>query len=338
MRHIITGGAGFTARHLTAALTKRNEHVVLFDIEPSGSNFPDLEYIRGDIRDSDDLTRLQLDSKDVVYHLAARQFHADVPVRNQQDWFADVNVTGTRRLLEAMKRAGATRLIFFSTDMTYGRPKEIPVRPYHPKHPIGPYGRSKLRAEQLIEWAVSDFRLRATIFRPRLIAGAGRLGILARLFSFIERDLPIPLVGSGSNRYQMVAVQDCVSAALEAMERDCPLGPFNLGSNEPPTVRMLLKEVIRRAGSRSKVFSIPAPLAQGSLSLLNFVGLPILHPEQFALANLDFVLDVSTTAAALGWNATRSDQDIVHEAYEHYLQNKPKRTHARFPRNREKEE
>jgi dTDP-glucose 4,6-dehydratase len=87
--------------------------------------------------------------------------------------------------------------------------------------------------------AVAEGWLNATIFRPRLIAGAGRLGILVKLFELIRRGLPVPMIGNGTNRYQMVAVEDCVSAALLAVE-GCPTGPFNLGSDAPPMVRDLL--------------------------------------------------------------------------------------------------
>jgi nucleoside-diphosphate-sugar epimerase len=64
-----------------------------------------------------------------------------------------------------------------------------------------------MRAEALIR-AASAEGIDATIFRPRLITGPGRLGILERLFRLIRAGLPVPLIGGGNNRYQMVSVQD----------------------------------------------------------------------------------------------------------------------------------
>jgi dTDP-glucose 4,6-dehydratase len=58
-----------------------------------------------------------------------------------------VNVGGTQAVLAAMKAVGAHRLVFFSTDMTYGLPDYLPVRPDHPQRPLGPYGKSKKAAE-----------------------------------------------------------------------------------------------------------------------------------------------------------------------------------------------
>ncbi len=315
MRHVITGGSGFTGRYLAAALVARGERVLVFDSDDSATTTPGTEFIRGDIREAGDLSRLHLDNGDVVYHLAARQFHAGVPRQNRDSWFSDVNVLGTQRLLEAMSTVGAKRLILFSTDMTYGIPDYTPVASSHPQRPIGPYGRSKVAAEALLVNANREFGLRPTIFRPRLISGAGRLGILSKLFRLIKAGLPVPLIGSGNNRYQMIGVEDCVTAALAAVDKDFPAGPFNLGSDNPPTIKELLTDLIARAGTRSIVLPTPAKPLQMTLSLLDKAGLTLLYPEQFAIAHIDYVLDTSETKKALNWTPKKSDMDIIFNAY-----------------------
>jgi len=286
---------------------------VVFDQQaPAASS---VEFVQGDVRNPSDLARLDLGPKDVVHHLAARQFHGGVPADGRDAWFADVNVTGTRHLLEAMQRGGAKQFVFFSTDMTYGRPKQTPVPADHPQSPIGPYGKSKRDAEALLRQAAGDFGLKATIFRPRLISGAGRLGILAKLFGLISRSLPVPMIGSGRNRYQMIAVEDCAAAAVRAAALGCPAGAFNLGSIDPPTVRALLSNVIQRAGSKSLLIPTPGYAVKRTLNLLDLAGLTLLYPEQYEIADLDYVLDTRLTTEALGWSPTRRDEDIVFEAY-----------------------
>jgi dTDP-glucose 4,6-dehydratase len=318
-RHIITGGSGFVGRHLAAALVARNKKVVIFDLSEPHSGPGGADYIRGDIRIAEDLAALQLSPADTVYHLAARQFHLATPNRHRDSWFSDVNVLGTRRLLDAAQKKGVAGLIYFSTDMTYGRPRPGLLTPDHPQNPIGPYGESKLAAERLIRAAGKSASLKATIFRPRLIAGAGRLGILKKLFMLIHRNLPVPLIGSGRNRYQMVAVEDCVAAALASVEHGFPAGPFNLGSAAPPTVRDLLSMLISRAGSRSKLLPIPAGLLRVPLALCDRLGIPLLYPEQYEIADLDCVLDISETEAALNWRPTRRDEDILYDAYWNFV-------------------
>ncbi|MDX3909587.1 MAG: NAD(P)-dependent oxidoreductase [Sphingobium sp.] len=315
-RHVITGGAGFVGSRLSAALIARGEDVVIFDSAPPAPG--QHRFVPGDIRNSDDLSKLDLQADDTVYHLAARQFHGPVPPQGREDWFAEVNRDGTRKLLDAMERGGAGRLVFFSTDMTYGRPDQSPVPATHRQAPIGPYGRSKLAAEQFIGEAMARSSLSATIFRPRLIAGTGRLGILAKLFRLIALGLPVPMIGAGRNHYQMIAVDDCVAAALQAVDRGLPPGPFNLGSESPPTVRALLADVIRRAGSRSVLIPTPARMVQAVLAGLDRIGMTLLYPEQYAIADLDYVLDTSRTRAVLDWSPTRSDTDIIFDAYRHF--------------------
>jgi dTDP-glucose 4,6-dehydratase len=313
MRHVITGGSGFVGARLAATLAARGEQVAIFDMVPPANT--SVAFIPGDVRNADNFRNLGLNGDDVVYHLAARQFHGVVPKTDRDAWFDDVNVGGTRNLLAAMARGGARRLVFFSTDMTYGRPAYSPVPTTHPQVPLGPYGRSKLAAEQLIREAMEREGLSASIFRPRLIAGAGRLGIFAKLFGLMRRNLPVPMIGSGTNRYQMIAVEDCVSAALRAVEKGLPPGPFNLGSDAPPTVRMLLGEVIERAGSRSVLLPTPAMAVQRVLTVLDRMGLTLLYPEQFAIANIDYLLDTTQTRQTLGWVPARRDSDIVFDAY-----------------------
>tara|TARA_R110002020_G_scaffold316899_2_gene532246 strand:- start:11114 stop:12079 length:966 start_codon:yes stop_codon:yes gene_type:complete len=321
MRHVITGGSGFTGTFLTRLLTERGEQVVNFDIRPQTdqSLAASIDYISGDVTLPSDLAKLNLGPDDIVYHLAARQFADHVPSRGRDEWFCEVNVEGTRNVINAMMEGGANRLIFFSTDMTYGKPLHSPVQPNHPQNPLGPYGRSKKEAEKVLRETPD---LKATIFRPRLITGPGRLGILGKLFTFIKLGLPVPLIGSGANRYQMVGVQDCANAALLAAQADCPAGPFNLGSETPPTTKELMQGVIDHAGSRSILIPVPATLLKPVLATLDFVGLTLLYPEQFGIADMDILLDTSTTRKELGWAPMREDIDMMNAAYSAFADSK----------------
>jgi dTDP-glucose 4,6-dehydratase len=319
MRHVITGGSGFLGQSLAGELLAQGESVVLFDLAPNGLRAP---FVQGDITVAADLARLELRPGDVVHHLAARQFAGPVPHKGRDAWFSAVNVAGTERLVAEMVRAGAGRLVFFSTDMTYGQPQYLPVTPDHPQKPLGPYGRSKVAAEAAIR-AAAGHGIRATIFRPRLITGPGRLGILAKLFRLIRAGLPVPLIGSGRNRYQMVSVRDCATAAIAAAGKDCPPGPFNLGSETPPTTRELLQGIIDHAGSRSLLLPTPAAMVKAVLAGLDAAGFTLLFPEQFGIADADVLLDTTSTRQELNWRPRNSDIAEMIQAYDAFRAGSP---------------
>lgn len=324
MRHVVIGAGGFVGRRLVDALRRNGEEAVAFGHGLDES--VDAAAVCGDLCRSEDLARLKLAPDDVVHLLAARHFGNGVPAHGRDAWFDAVNVEGARRVLAAMAEGGARRLVFFSTDMTYGLPQTLPVTPDHPQRPLGPYGRSKLAAETMIRAAEKD-GLQATIFRPRLITGAGRFGTLATLFGLIERGLPTPMIGGGGNRYQMVAVDDCVRAAILAAAAGCPSVSLNLGSPHPRTAREILQAVIRHAGSRSILAPTPAPLVKAVLAVLDRIGHTVLHPEQYLTADADFYFDMSATRAVLGWEPEEDDVATMTQAYDAFVQ-RPRPSHS----------
>jgi nucleoside-diphosphate-sugar epimerase len=316
MRHVITGGSGFTGQALVALLAARGADIVNFDlVEPKSSVAQLASFIQGDVREPRSLRQLALRETDIVYHLAARQFGGAVPKYGRDAWFFEVNVGGTQHVLDSMLSAGAHQLVFFSTDMTYGMPTVCPVPPSHPQNPLGSYGRAKLEAERRIAIAARS-GISATIFRPRLITGPGRLGILQQLFKLIRAGLPVPLIGSGRNRYQMVGVEDCARAAIRAADLGCPSGPFNLGSASPPSTRELLSAVIAHAKSRSFLIPTPAMPLKMLLACLDRFGMTLLYPEQFLIADVDILLDTASTQLSLGWKPEKDDISMMIAAYD----------------------
>jgi dTDP-glucose 4,6-dehydratase len=145
------------------------------------------------------------------------------------------------------------------------------------------------------------------------------VGILGSLFKLIRRSLPVPLIGNGRNRYQMVSVFDCASAAVCSARKGVVNGEFNLGSADPPSVRDLLGSLIRHAGSRSILVPMPAAPLKSALRLLDRLDLPLLVPEQFEVADKDYVVDIEPTIRMLDWRPRHGDEDMMLEAYRQYV-------------------
>ena len=320
MRYIVVGGAGFVGRHLVENLLAAGHNVVIADLQRSQiSDESRLTYIHLDIRDHEAVKAFSFRADDVVVQLAANQYHVKVPTGKQamHDYFYETNLSGTQNLLESMERHGCRQMIFFSTDMTYGKPQYLPVDTRHQQVPFGPYGGSKKAAEELCrKFREKGFRI--TIFRPRMILGPGRLGILAKLFRLMEHNLPIPLIGKGENCYQMVSVFDCVQAIVKCVEHGIPNREYNLGSDNPPTVYDLLGDVIKEAESRSLLLRTNGKLVKNALSILGGIGIPLMYREQYEIADENYILDIQATKDELGWQPHYNDKDMLYQAYEAY--------------------
>jgi len=113
----------------------------------------------------------------------------------------------------------------------------------------------------------------------------------------------------------MISVEDCARAAARTVEIGCPAGPFNLGSANPPTARELLNSIIRYANSRSVLIPTPAPLVKATLWTLDALGLGLMYPEQFRIADADIMLDTSDTRRVLDWEPADEDTGSMIAAY-----------------------
>lgn len=318
MRVLITGVCGLVGRELAAQLAERGAIVHGVDLRqwtgaPLGGSFT-----RGDLAD-EEVCRRACDGVDAIVHNAARQYGPETPRFAREAYFAP-NVAMTRRLIDAARARRITRLVYVSSDMVYGMPPGRALRETDRPTPLGPYGRSKLAGEEIARGARTG-GMNATILRPRLIVGRGRLGVLQKLFDRVYAHQAIPLIGDGRNRYQMVAVADVASACVLALEHGYD-DVFNLGSADPPPVRDLLMSLIERAGSKSRLIATPAGLACAGLRLLDRLGLSPLTREQFAIAPVDYVLDCSKAATRLNWRPRFADADMLWQAYEVYIRSK----------------
>lgn len=318
MKHIIIGGDGFVGQRLAANLAAQGEHVVIADIARGAARGNDtLWHSRFDVTDPTSFASVKLKPDDVVYNLSARMLSPIMLRARRREFFWPVNHDGVRNILEWMESKGASRLVHFTTDMVYGHPRQVPTRESAPLQPLGEYSQSKLESEYLCEeWRKRGFAI--TIFRPRLIYGPGRLGILSKLFKLIDCHLPVPMIGSGRKPYQFVSVFDCASAVEAAWRVGFPGKVYNLGSDDPPPKRKLLGDLIRAVGSKSILLSTPAPLVKAVLTSLDFINMLLMDPEQYLTADEVCILDTSAAKADLGWKPLHRDQDMLQAAYHEY--------------------
>lgn len=318
MKHIIFGGDGFVGRHLAQILLQDGQEVVVADIVKSDlPHYARVRFVQCDVTDLDQVMQVEIGPDDMVYNMAAKML-SPLQIRSKRwEFFWPVNYYGAENIMKATAKSGANRLVQFTTDMVYGHTVQSPQTEDHPCAPLGEYGKSKWATEQLAaEWRKQGMKI--SIFRPRLIIGPGRLGILEKLFKLIDANLPVPMIGSGKVPYQFISVFDCASAAYAAWKGGVPNEAYNLGSDAPPSVRKLLGDLIVHAGSKSFLVPTPAFAVKATLAAFDRFNMPIMDPEQYLIADEMCVRETRKLQAELDWKPQYNDGAMLIAAYDEY--------------------
>jgi nucleoside-diphosphate-sugar epimerase len=317
MRWAITGGAGFLGLHLARRLLASGHEVRTLDLAPldDAELEQNVEELRGDVRDLSAVARL-VQGADVLVHAAAA-----LPIQASRESIRSVNVGGTGIAFAAAADAGVGRALLISSTAVYGVPKHHPIAEDAPLVGVGHYGESKIDAEE----AARDFGrrgLEVVIVRPKTFIGPERLGVFEILFDWIREGRGIPILGDGSNRYQLLAVEDLVEATVAAAERDVAGETFNVGATEFGTVRSDLEGLIAHAGSGSRLRPFPARPAELALRALELAHLSPLAEWHYRTAHRDSFVDVSKAQRLLGFAPRLSNEQALCETYDWYLANR----------------
>ena len=150
MRVLVTGGAGYIGSAATAILLERGFDVTVLDDCSTGHRDAvagGAKFINGSILDSQVVADALVDC-DAVFHFAAKSLVGESV--DKPDLYFDVNVNGTRNLLDQMAVANISKLVFSSTAATYGEPEVIPITEDAKPKPTSPYGTTKLAVDQMI--------------------------------------------------------------------------------------------------------------------------------------------------------------------------------------------
>jgi nucleoside-diphosphate-sugar epimerase len=317
MRWAITGGAGFLGLHLARRLLADGHEVRTLDLAPldDAGLERDVEELRGDVRDAADAARLA-GGADVLVHAAAA-----LPIQASRESIRSVNVDGAATTFAAALEASVERAVLISSTAVYGVPKHHPIAEDAPLVGVGHYGESKIEAEGVARDA-GRRGLEVVILRPKTFIGPERLGVFEILFDWIREGRRIPILGDGSNRYQLLAVEDLVEATVRAGTAAVAGETFNVGATEFGTVRADLEALIAHAGSESRLRPVPARPAELALRALELARLSPLAEWHYRTAHRDSFVDVSKAQRLLGLAPMLSNEQALCETYDWYLENR----------------
>lgn len=170
---LVTGGAGYIGSHTCKALAEQNYTPVTFDnfIYGHRSAVKWGPLVEGDLADKALLLNtLKTYRIEAVIHFAAYAYVGE-SMANPGKYFQN-NVVNTLTLLEAMREAGVSEIVFSSSCATYGNPVRLPIDEAHPQRPVNPYGESKLFVERALHWYAQAHAFRYAALRYFNAAGA----------------------------------------------------------------------------------------------------------------------------------------------------------------------
>ncbi len=255
MRALVTGGLGFTGSHLVRRLLSKGHEVLVMDIN-KGLFYDELKgkgakIELGSITDPTLVNKMVKDCE-VVYHIAAAFRQMNVPIR----FYWDVNVEGTRNLLDAAYRFKVKKFIHCSTVGVYGNVKNPPADENSPISPADYYQLTKYEGEKLVQ-NYNEKGLNTVTLLPSGIYGPGDEGRFLILFRFVKRGYFF-MFGSGKTFFHTVFIENLIDAFELAAEKEGLSGErFIIADENYYSLNELVEMVAGVIGCSLKILKVP---------------------------------------------------------------------------------
>ncbi len=288
MRIVVTGATGFIGCQLAQILARLGHDVVATGRAASTVETARLERLQkagvrvdvGSLLDPGFAATLSKASE-IVIHLAAAQHEGNVP----DSYFRDINVGGTRLLLEAAIGAGTRRFVYGSTIGVYGAASDQELTELSATRPENIYAATKLEAEQVV--SAHSSQIETCIGRISETYGPGDFRLL-KLFRAIDRGAFVVL-GSGENVRQVIYVDDLAACLLRAAEHPGAVGQtFVFAGSEVMTTNAMVAQIAVALGRRPPRVRIPVWPFRAAAAVLEGTLRPLGIQPPLTQRRLDF--------------------------------------------------
>jgi nucleoside-diphosphate-sugar epimerase len=243
MRILVTGGTGFTGKALVRRLLDLGHDVVALDYK-EGLRTQELrdwgaEVLLGSVTDKEVVARA-MRGVELVHHVAAAFREMNVP----DTYYHDVNVNGTRNVLEAAKAAGVRKVVYCSTCGVHGNIDHPPGGEDAPIQPADYYQRTKFEAEPIVR-SFGESGLETVILRPAAIYGPGDPERFFLIYRRVARGT-FPMFGNGRTYYHPLYIDNLIDAFVLAMANGKGAGQAYLIADEQ---YLEIEDLVRRVGT-----------------------------------------------------------------------------------------
>ena len=309
MKILITGVHGFVGSNLVEALKKEHTIYGLDIVSPikDGVRFT-FSWDSLGIKD-------EIPEVDAIIHLAGKAH--DTKNQSAADVYFKVNTDLTKKIFDwYLAHPTARKFIQFSTVKSAADRVEgdflteecVPT-------PVGPYGESKIAAENYIiekfapealkrpfhnftdEDAVVDGK-KVYIMRPCMIHGPGNKGNLNLLYGVVSKGIPWPL-GAFENRRSFTSIGNLQEVIKGLLTKDAPSGIYHMGDDEALSTNELIEVICSALGKKAHIWNIPRGLMNGVVKIGDVLHLPLNSLRMQKLTE-NYVVSNAKIKAALG--------------------------------------
>jgi dihydroflavonol-4-reductase len=323
LNYLITGATGFIGPYLVKRLISQG-HKCRCLIRQSNSNKvilePGIELVHGDITDIKSLEGIA-DGIDCLFHLATLGHINNFTV--SEEMFMEINLLGTRNIMEEAMKAGVKRVVHSSSVAAMGICSDIPATEETICNPHHAYGRSKLEAEKEVIRMAKEGNMPAVIVRFSMVYGPGDPRDILKLTRLAKKGM-FPKIGKRPKLTPLIHVDDAVTGLLLASEKGRKGEIYLLTNKESmlfDDIRKVLQETL---GVKRFPLYVPEWVALFMASLCEkafpFIGrIPPVSRKNIESTLADRVFSIEKAERELGFTPEKNPVQGLKETVEWYM-------------------
>ena len=304
MNILITGIHGFVGSNLVIALKKRHILYGLDIVAPEKEGV--VKTFAWEDIESTSFPMQRLPQFDAIIHLAGKAH--DTKNQSVAQAYFDINTGLTQKIFDFFLESTAKKFIFFSSvkaaaDSVVGDALREDVIPT----PIGPYGESKIAAENYIldklknkneKLKLHDDRKQVYILRPCMIHGPGNKGNLNLLYNVVKKGIPWPL-GDFENKRSFTSIDNLCYVVEGLLTKNVASGIYHMGDDEALSTNELIALMCEAMGKAPHIWKMNRKMMEGCAGLGTLLHLP-LNTERLRKLTENYVVSNEKIKAALG--------------------------------------
>ena len=302
MKILITGVHGFVGSNLVEALKKEHTIYGLDIINPSKDgvahtfSWEEIDEVHG----SGIMVNGSPLEIDAIIHLAGKAH--DTKNQAAAVTYFKVDSDLTIEIFDYFcAHPAIKKFVFFSTAKAAADKVESILTEDVVPSPVGPYGESKIAAENYILSKRSEWEAKGKevyILRPCMIHGPGNKGNLNLLYNVVKKGIPWPL-GAFENRRTFTSVENVCFAVNGLLTKDVPSGIYNLGDDEALSTNELIEEICKSLGENAHIWKLPKGMMTCLAEIGGVLHLP-LNPERLRKLTENYVSSNAKIKKELG--------------------------------------